>query len=124
MDVPLVALRIGRVDGEMCRVAFALKPLADEILHQPPVLFERLFVQQGDIEIHCQLRVAALFELLDRVDQLAEVARSIGGVTVSCSRHRAGVASPWCRDQMANSRKNSCRFPPGQDVGAVRPLQN
>jgi hypothetical protein len=46
---------VGRVDREMRRVAFPLKLLADKILHQAAVLFERLLVRQGDVEIHRQL---------------------------------------------------------------------
>ena len=77
VNVPVVAVAVGRVDREMRRVALPLKLLADKVLHQAAVLFERLLVRQSDVEVHRQLRIAALLEALHLVDQLAEVARPI-----------------------------------------------
>jgi hypothetical protein len=55
VNVPVVAVAVGRVNGEMRRIALPLKLLADKILHQAAVLFERLLVRQSDVEVHRQL---------------------------------------------------------------------
>jgi hypothetical protein len=68
MDVPVVAVAVGRVDREMRRVSLPLKLLANKILHQAAVLFERLLMRQRDVEVHRQLRIAALLEALHLVD--------------------------------------------------------
>ena len=51
MNVPVVAVPVGRVNGDVRRVTRPHELLPHEILYQPPVLFERLFVRQGDVEI-------------------------------------------------------------------------
>jgi hypothetical protein len=66
VNVPLVAVAVGRVDREMRRVALPLKLLADKVPHKAAVLFERLLVRQRDVEIHRKLRIAALLEALHR----------------------------------------------------------
>ena len=92
VNVPVVAVAVGRVNGEVRRVAFPLKLLADKILHQAAVLFERLLVRQRDVEVHRQLRIAALLEALHLVDELAEVVRPIRRILRRIDAGREGRA--------------------------------
>lgn len=54
-------------------VAVPGKFFAHKVAHQPLVLLKRELVRQGDVQIQRKLRIAALFNALDLVDQALQV---------------------------------------------------